>query len=257
MRNFRLYRTEAIVLKRGDFGEADRLLTVFTPSLGKLRLIAKGVRRPISKMAGHLELFAHSQLLIARGRNLDIITQSDTVTSLIGLRDDLLRMTYAHYLAELVERFTPDHLENYPLYRTLLDALKRLDAEPQPEVAVRMAEMQMLQHLGYRPQLQACVHCREDLKPTENAFAARLGGVLCPNCGRMDASARSLSLNALKVLRLLQRGDYATASQLRPDEPLQREVEAHLRSLLHYHLEQAIKSTAFLNRLRAEGVSEG
>lgn len=255
MRNFRLYRSEGIVLKRTDFGEADRLLTVFTPQLGKLRLIAKGVRRPVSKMAGHLELFAHSQLLIARGRNLDIITQSETLTSLIALRSDLVRTTYAHYLAELVDHFTPDNLENYPLYRLLLDTLKRLDADPQPDIAVRLAEMQMLQHLGYRPQLLACVQCHQELSPVTNRFAARLGGVMCPTCGRMEPASQDLSVNALKVLRLLQRDDYATASQLRLDEPLRREVEAHLRALLYHHLERDINSLGFLNRLRAEGIT--
>jgi DNA repair protein RecO (recombination protein O) len=206
-------------------------------------------------MAGHLELFAHSQLLIARGRNLDSITQSDTISSLIGLRDDLMRTTYAHYLAELVDHFTPDDLENYPLYRLLLDSLRRLDADPQPDMAVRLAEMQMLQHLGYRPQLQHCVQCHQELEPVLNQFAARLGGVLCPTCGRIEPTSRELSVNALKVMRLLQRGDYATAGQLRLEEPLQREVEAHLTALLYHHLERDINSLAFLNRLRSEGVA--
>ncbi len=252
MRNLRLYRTEAVILKRSDFAEADRMLTIYTPGQGKLRVLAKGIRRPLSKMAGHLELFTHSQLLLAKGRNLDIITQSETITSFLALREDLLRTTYAHYVVELLEKLTPEHVEDYPLYALLVNTLRRLSADSQPEMAVRLFEMEMLQHLGYRPQLQRCVHCDRALEPVSNFFAARVGGVLCPACGGAEPSAHALSVNALKVLRLLQSGHYATASQLRLEEPLRREVEGHLRNLLLNILERDIKSVAFLSRLRAE-----
>ena len=160
MRNSHLYRTEAVVLKRSDFGEADRLVTLYTPNLGKLRVIAKGIRRPVSKMAGHLELFTHSQPLLAKGRNLDLITQSETIESFRALRENLVRTTLAHYVAELTERLTPEHLEDYPLYRLLVETLRRIDTGSQPDVAVRYFEVQLLDNLGYRPQLQHCVQCR-------------------------------------------------------------------------------------------------
>jgi DNA repair protein RecO (recombination protein O) len=105
MRRERLYRTEAIVIKRSDFFEADRLLTLYTPKLGKIRAIAKGVRKPTSRKSGHVELFTHSQLLIAKGRNLDIVTQAETVHAFRSLREDLLRTTYAFYGAELLDLF--------------------------------------------------------------------------------------------------------------------------------------------------------
>ncbi len=252
MRNLRLYRTEAVVLKRTDFGEADRMLTIFTPGLGKLRVLAKGIRRPLSKMAGHLELFTHSQLLLAKGRNIDLITQSETITSFPALREDLLRTTYAHYVAELLEKLTPEHVEDYPLFALLVNTMRRLNADAQPEMAVRLFEVEALQHLGYRPQLQRCAHCERPLEPVTNFFAARAGGALCPSCGSADPTAHALSINALKVMRLLQSGNYALASQLRLEESLRHEVEAHLRSLLLSVLERDIKSVAFLSRLRAE-----
>ena len=252
MRNLRLYRTEAIVIKRSDFGETDRLLTVYTLGLGKSRVLAKGIRRPVSKMAGHLELFTHVQLLLAKGRNLDIITQSDTITSFLPLREDLLRTTLAHYVAEVLDKLTPEHMEDFPLYALLLDTLRRLAAEAQPEMAVRFYEIQLLRHLGYRPQLSRCTRCERDLEPVVNFFSARSGGALCPACGGAEPTGRSLSVNALKVLRLLQSGNYNLARQLRLEEPLRREVETHLRSLLHHVLERDIKSLSFLNRLRVE-----
>lgn len=252
MRSQRVYRTEAIVLKRSDFGETDRILTLFTPHLGKIRAIAKGIRRPISKMAGHLELFTHSQLLIAKGRNLDIVTQSETISSFLPLREDIVRTTYAHYVAELLDRSTPDRMENYPAYAALLSTLGRLATTDAPEMAVRLYEMQLLEHLGYSPQLGRCAQCERELQPVTNAFAAKAGGALCPECGARDATASALTVNALKVLRLLQRGDYARASRLTLSSPLSREIELHLRSALREMLEDDVKSLAFLNRVRSE-----
>ncbi|MBI4630353.1 MAG: DNA repair protein RecO [Chloroflexi bacterium] len=87
----RTFRTEAIVLRRKDFGEADRILTLFTPELGKIRAVAKGIRKPASRKAGHLELYTRSRLLVAKGRDMDIVTQAETVESYRPLREDLLR----------------------------------------------------------------------------------------------------------------------------------------------------------------------
>ena len=252
MRSLRLYRTDAIVLRRGDFGEADRLVTVYTPHLGKLRLLAKGVRRPVSKMAGHLELFTHARLLVAKGRSLDLVTQSETIDTFLPLREDLLRTTYAHYVVELLDRLTPEHMEDYPLFASLITALRRLAEDRQPEVAVRFYETSLLDHLGYRPQLQNCAQCRREIEPVTNRFSARVGGVLCPACGAADTTTSPLSVNALKVLRLLQSGNYQLASQLRLDEPLRREIEGHLGAALRHLLEREVNSAAFLNRLRSE-----
>ncbi len=111
-RRQRLYRTPAIILKRQDFGEADRILTLFTPERGKLRVIAKGARKITSRKGGHIELFTYSNLLIAKGRNFDIVTQAETIQSFRKLREDLSRITYAYYIAELVDLFTQENEAN-------------------------------------------------------------------------------------------------------------------------------------------------
>ena len=122
----RLYRAEAIVLRRMNLGEADRLLTLYTPEWGKIRVLAKGVRKPTSRKAGHLELFTHSRLLIAKGRSLDIVTQAETITPFLLLRKDLIRTSYAYYVAELVDRFLEEGEESPALFRLLLESLGHL-----------------------------------------------------------------------------------------------------------------------------------
>lgn len=129
MRSPHSYSTEAIVLKRIDLGEADRILTLFTPGKGKIHAVAKGTRRPISKLAGHVDLLCRSQLQLAVGRNLDIVTQAEGRENFLHLRNDLWHMTCGFYLAELVDRFVEDQTQHYDIYVLLLDTLRYLDAD--------------------------------------------------------------------------------------------------------------------------------
>src|SRR5260370_192867 len=123
MREQRSYSTEAIVLKHSDLGEADRIVTLFTPYKGKIRALAKGIRRPVSKKGGHLELVYHSQLQLATARNLDIVTQAQEIESFAHLRSgsELWHMTCGFYVAELVDRFIEDETQHFDVFTLLLD----------------------------------------------------------------------------------------------------------------------------------------
>jgi len=248
----RLYRTEAIILRRSDFGEADRLLTFFTPHWGKLRAVAKGARKPGSRKSGHLELFSHTRLLLARGRNLDIVTQAETVEPFLALRKDLLRTTYAYYAAELVDGFVGDQDENQPVFELLLAVFKWLGQADDLALVARFFELRLLALVGYQPQFFQCVSCQTQVEPTINFFYPGEGGVLCPRCGEGRAEAMPLSLNALKVLRFLQTRDYDTVRLLRVRLPLHAELEAIMSHYITYTLERNLKSVEFLKRLRRQ-----
>ena len=122
----RLYRTHAVVLRRRDYGDADRILTIFTPSLGKLEVIAKGIRKTTSRKAGHLELFTHTSLLLAQARTWDIISEAVTVESYRKIRNDLEKISRASYVCELVDCFTRADDENEPLWDLMLLVLPRV-----------------------------------------------------------------------------------------------------------------------------------
>lgn len=255
----RLYRVEAIILKRTDFGEADRLLTLYTPDLGKLRAIGKGVRKPSSRKSGHVELFTHSALLLAKGRHLDVVTQADTLDAFLPLRENLDRLGYAYYLAELVDKFSAEGVENRALFDLLLHALRWLSAEgSDPMLLARFFELHLLQQVGYRPQLFHCVNCGTAIEPIENFFSADVGGVLDPNCMQMrrekiagqGRDAQAISLNALKVLRFLQTREYEAVRSLRLNVGVHAEVEALMRRYIAHHLERDLKSVDFLQELR-------
>jgi len=248
----RNYQTGAIIIKKIKLGEADRILTLYTPHLGKIQAVAKGVRRPRSKMAGHLELLTHSLVALARGRNLDTIIGGQTIDSFLPLKSDLQLTSYALYIAELVDQFTVEHIENYPLFQLLLETMHRLCQAGNSELALRYFELHLLNEVGYRPQLQQCVSCHTPLTPAFDSFCSSAGGVLCPNCSQSQPLTYSLSLNAIKVLRLLQGSDYSTAGRLKINSELSRELEGVMRSFLKYLLEREVKSTAWLDTLREQ-----
>ncbi len=246
----RNYQTEAIIIKKTKLGEADRILTLYTPHLGKIQAVAKGVRRPRSKMAGHLELLTHSLVSLARGRNLDTITGSQTINSFLPLKSNLELASCALYTIELVDQFTADHIENYPLFQSLLETMGYLCQAGNNELVLRYFELHLLNEVGYRPQLQRCVSCQATLEPTINSFCSAAGGILCPNCRQSQPLTYPLSVNALKVLRLLQGSDHDIISRLKMNPKLSHELEEVMRGYLKYLLEREVKSVAWLDTLR-------
>jgi len=247
----RSFRVEAVVLRHADWGEADRLLTLYTRERGKVRAIAKGARKIRSRKAGHLEPFTRVTLQLARGRDLLIVTQADTVDAYLPIHENLVKTSHAAYVVELLDRFTyEDDSENYNIYRLLTEALARLEKEADPWLAIRYYEIQLLDLLGYRPHLFECANCGREIKAEDQFFSAALGGVLCPACGYGLPGVWNVSVEALKYLRHFQRSDYAAAQRARPASEIQSEVEALLQRYVTYLLERALNSPEFINQIK-------
>ncbi len=246
----RLYRTESIVLRNQDLGEADRIIVVFTPGYGKLRTIAKGVRRPLSKKAGHVEPFTRTNLLISKGRDLDIITQAETIDAYPRLRQDLDRLGQAAYVIELMDRFGVQEAESQALYQLATHTLERLDREAETAAPLRYFQVRLLDLAGYRPELHRCVSCLEEAQPRDQFFSANEGGLLCPNCGPKHPYARPLSLGALKVLRYYQRHGYPEASRPKVNGSVALELEAHMESYLNHLVERDLRVPTFVRQVR-------
>jgi DNA repair protein RecO (recombination protein O) len=253
MPDSREYQTEALVIKKTKLGEADSILTFFTPYLGKIQGFAKSLRKPKSKMAGHLELLTHSTVSFSRGRgNIDTITGAQTINSFFPLRNDLWLTSCGLYATELVHQFTAEHQENLPLYRLMLDTLERLCQEENKGLVLRYFELHLLESAGYRPQLQECVTCHKILEPTTNYFSPAAGGLLCPVCNLNQPFSYTLSINAQKVLRLLQDTDYSVTAGVNVSDELIREIENVISGYFKYILERELKSATWLDTLREQ-----
>ncbi len=248
----RTYRTEAIVLRRKDLGEADRLLTLLTPERGKVRVMAKGIRKPASRKAGHLELFTRVKLFLAKGRDLDLITQAETISGYRPLREDLLRGAYASYVVELLDKFIPDEQESAEVYELLGHALDWLCDSPDPALTARYYELQLLGLAGYQPQLFQCVIGGEQVVAEDQYFSFDGGGAVCAHCGEAAPRVVPISMNALKHLRYFQSNPYAKAIALQMRPSVHAEIDRLMTRHITHTLERQLKSVEFLKLIQRE-----
>jgi len=262
----RTYRTQAVILRHRDYGDADRVLTVFTPDRGKLELIGKGIRKTTSRKAGHLELFTHVGFLAAQARTWDIITEAQAIQSFRHLRPDLDAIGQASYVAELVDAFTQSEDENTLLWDLLLLVLRELDAGAEARtqggeetgkaaqvnfgVLMRWFELHLLGLVGFQPEFFHCVHCGEDLQPVTNYLSIQDGSIFCPRCGESRAGTEPVEVDVLKVLRYLQSRPWTTVRGLNVRPAILNRVENILYRTLINVLERQLKSVSFMRHVR-------
>ena len=245
----RSFRAEAIVLRHSNYGEADRMLTLYTRDQGKLRAIAKGIRKIKSRKAGHLEPFSRITLQLARGHDLYIITQTETIEAYPKIRASLDLTGYTAIAIELLDRFTYEAEENRWIYQLITDTLTRLDRGEDPFITIQYYEIHLLDSLGYKPELFVCAICRKEIQPVDQFFSPEQGGIVCPDCARGIQGARPASLQALKFLRHLQRSNFQDARRANPDTVTRGEMEDLLQNYLSYMLERGLNAPRFLREI--------
>ena len=262
----RIYRSEGIVLRRRDQGEADRVLTLCT-GLGKIDVVAKGARKTRSRKAGHIELFSRSSFVIARVKNSwDIVSQAETIRSHQLLRGDLLRGAYARYAIELLDSFFAQGEGTLALVDLLDNTLTWFCGDGDPELVTRFYEQRLLALAGFRPELFRCVgdHGRPvPLLPTHPGrddkapfgFEPERGGALCQDCfskGRARRIVLPLPRRGLHLLQAIQREPYSRLRNRHITRALHQEMERVVQPYITFHLERSIRSRAFLERMKRD-----
>lgn len=249
----RVHVTDAIVLSRFDLGEADRVLTLITPDGGKLKAIAKGIRRPTSRIGGSLEPFAELTVVLSHGRTWDVVTQVSVGHAWLRLRDSLEAAATAWYLAELVDRSLEERHEASALYGLLRRSYELLDAGMAPGRVARWYEMRLADELGVRPEVDRCVECDRLLEPGDAfRWVPPLGGIVCGRCPGPPASVAGISLEAVKLLKGYQRLDAEAIAGLRLPAAVEAEAERAMREFIRIALERDARSLAFLDEVRRE-----
>ena len=239
-----LYRDTGVVLRHYQLGEADRIVVLLTEEHGKVRAVAKGVRRTTSKFGARLEPMSHVRLLLYRGRDLDIVSQAESVESLAPLLGDLDRASQAMAALEAVDQLALEREPNPALYRMLVGVLRTI-AGPEPSPLVVPAFFwKLLAAEGLRPELDACVRCG-GVEPdvTLVAFDLGEGGVLCRSC----RSGTAISPAALTLLRDVLGGRLNEALAL-PESPTTHEVAVLATRAIEHHLERRLRAVAMFER---------
>lgn len=247
----RTFRTSALILKRRDFGEADRLLTILTPEHGKIDVIAKGARKITSHKLGHVELFTRADMLVHTGRDLGVVSQAEVAAPYVGLRDDLLRGAYAGYCAELLDRFTQDGDDSTRQLFTLLDAtFTRISENDDVRLPIRFYEMKLLDLVGFRPELSTCMVGYEAIRPVDQWFSYMEGGAICPEHGlQKTAYSIPIPMLTLKLMRHLQRSRWEEVQTVQITPTLHDDLERVLLGYVTYLLERRLQSVDFIRRL--------
>lgn len=231
-----LYKDEGVVLRSIKLGEADRIVTLFTRWNGKVRAVAKGVRKTKSRFGARLEPFSRVHLMMYRGRDLDTITSVDIITSFDALRADYKRLAYGAALTELVEKVTPDRERAVPVYSLLLGGLHALAATPSDSILPAFY-VKLLSLSGYHPQLTRCASCGAG--DTE-AFSSAMGGAVCVDCAGDDRSARALGSDRIELIDRLLGAEFGEPA----DRVALEEITAALVRYAEYHLERPLRSAA-------------
>jgi DNA repair protein RecO (recombination protein O) len=248
-----IYKEEAIVLRSMAYGEADRILTLLTRGTGKVAAIAKGVRKPSSRLRGAVQLFSHAHFVLYEGKTLDTVTQGDADETFGFIEQDLDRLAAASSFVELADRLTMERQPQPKLFQLLLTAMRALRGAD-PELLARIFETKLLLVLGYQPQFTGCVMGEHDgLRPGTTAggavwFSIERGGVLCPACAAKCPGALTLSPPTVSALSYFLHAPLDRAVRLRIERGHRMELASFLHSFISYHGDVRPRSWQFVQR---------
>ena len=239
-----LYRDQGVVLRTIKLGEADRIITFMTKGHGRVRAVAKGIRRPGSRFGARLEPASNVALQLYKGRELDIVTQVETIDANRALREHYGCLTHASSMLEAVDQVAPEREPNPALYRMLTNALRTLAAEPSPVVSAAFF-WKLLSLEGFHPMLDSCARCGAEGSPDAfTAFDLDDGGVLCAGCAPLGG--RQVRSEALAVVSAIVNGGLRGVLDAPPPDDVLRDVERLAVAALEHHSERRLRSAALL-----------
>jgi len=251
------YTTEAIVLRTYNYSESSKIVTLYTKTFGKCKVIAKGARRPKSRLRGHLETATHVMVVFYKkdGRELHTLSQSELITPFQEMQFDPERFAYLNAICELLDRLTPLEEESGAIYHLLLESLRMMQTirTGKLDTLLWFFELWLLSCLGFQPELHSCVCCRGEVDGRRKGLSLSKGGVLCQGCALNDEEAYALSPESLAFLSHLQRIKIENVARVQISAKAAAEVDTLLHAFLKYHTDdhREIQSLRILSSIRS------
>ena len=268
-RQSKYYKTEGIVLKGMPLGDRDRLISLYTQDYGRVRLVARGIRKISSKLSGHLDTFNRVFVSISSRSSIDSISGGEVVETFKELKTDLKITARAFYIVELIDDFVADGSVNEELYSLLLTTLRELDLlarsisvgsqrvtmEEDVELLMRFFELNLLIDSGYAPELSMCVVCNQPLSTEGNGYSVEMGGLVGQTCYLQTKAVQPISVAAIKCLRFLSGAKIRVAQKLRINPVLMSEIQMILQKFTMNINERKISARQLIDSINT--ISEG
>ena len=238
-------KTLGIVIKRMNFGEADRILTILTERFGKIKAIAKGVRKIKSRLVGHLEPFMIIDLQLHEGKTFYLVTGSEISEEFPKIHENLEKVSKCFYAAELVDKFLEERHIDREIFE-LFSAVLRCIEESDGTFWLRVFELKLIEASGFHPELYKCIHCQRKLEQKDNFWDNIEGGVICSECQKKYHHGKAVSDQAIKFFRYIEKNDIKGIKKLKISQLVEKESREVLESYIRSIVEREIKSLGFL-----------
>ncbi|HZK43822.1 MAG TPA: DNA repair protein RecO [Syntrophomonadaceae bacterium] len=234
-------KSRCIIIKTIDFKDADKLVTLFSERQGKVRAIAKGIKKPNSSLRACVQPFGHSFFSFSRSRGLGLITQGKLLDFYGFIRDDISLSLNTIYLMELLDKSLMENAPLARLYQITVNVLETLNNPELPynPLLLRYYEMSLLKELGYMPLLDQCVSCNKS-NVNLNFLSISEGGTVCDVCAKQTRNNVTISGESLAILRLLAHSNVTILARVKISERSLRQIELVLEKYLEYYLEQRL-----------------
>lgn len=241
------YKTTGIIIGKRDFLEADKILTIFTRDLGKIQVKAKGLKRTLAKMAGHLEMFNLVDLELIKGKTFYIVIGAQLINGFVEIKENYEKMGIYFYFCEVLNKILEERVRHKNTFEFFLNVLNELKKEDANLLLVAIYfELNILSHLGFKPEFLVCVGCRENIGGHKFYFSRERGGVLCESCGQNDFFADLLTPNAVKLMRVILAHNLGVLKKIKMESSIPEEVKKINGFFLEHILGRELKSKKFL-----------
>jgi DNA repair protein RecO (recombination protein O) len=245
----KILRTQGIVLRYTNFKESDRMLTLFSPELGKMSVLARGCRKPKSRFLAATQLFAYGEYVLHKKGEIYILTQGDIIDSFFDIRGDVEKFAYASYIINLVEEVAVSEEQNTPLFSLLLQILSYLAySDINPEDITHVFEIKLIDITGYRPQLDVCMTCGSPLSGSLY-FQTSKGGLICSKCYKQDKRGYNIHMGTVQIIRYILDMDIKRMNILKISPEFREQLDKILSAYLEERLEKRLKTRRFIEHL--------
>jgi DNA repair protein RecO (recombination protein O) len=242
-----LQKCEGIVIRTTDYGETNKIITIFTREWGKIGVMARGAKKPNSRLSSVTQLFTHGYFLVQRGSGLGSLQQGEIATSLRSIGEDIFLTAYASYIVELTDKCTDEKKPNPFHFELLLQTLNYMNEGYEPDILMNIYEMKMLNVMGLYPVLNQCSVCGST--DGHFSFSIREGGFICHRCLEKDRYHYKLSPATVKLLRLFYYFDLSRLGNI----SVKAETKAELKNVIDSYYEEYsglhLKTKKFLNSM--------